>query len=418
MITRRSLAWRPGSAPRQSLLALLLAALLLASGSLPAQSHSDSRWVTTWATSPSTLAGAEAPITVQDQTLRNIVHTSAGGSALRLRLANYHGERDVRIGAISVALHAEGAAIDAESAMSLTFSGASEFVIARGASVLSDPLAFDVPAMTNLVVSIHVVDDGGFLTAHALSNQNNYISAPGDFTQSESLPVAEETPAWGLLTAIDVISDEGVTAIATVGDSITDGWGSTLSANQRWPNHFARLLHGNDTVPDFAVVNGGISGNRVTTEASPVFGQNLQARFERHVLALSKLSHMVLLEGINDIGMSSRTGRLVTAEAVIAGYRQIIARAHARGIKIIGATLTPYEGAAYYTPEGEVVRQQVNEFIRHGGEFDGVIDFDRAVQDPDNPGRILPRFTEDNLHPNDEGYAVMAGAVDLQLFSD
>jgi lysophospholipase L1-like esterase len=224
-----------------------------------------------------------------------------------------------------------------------------------------------------------------------------------------------ETAAWPLLTAIDVINTNSISAIAVVGDSITDGWGSTASANQRWPNHFTRRLFADSGSKKYAVVNAGISGNRVTTQGNSLYGQNLQARFERDVLALSNVTHMVLMEGINDIGMSP-SGSLISAAQVIGGYRQVMARAHARGIKVIGATLTPYEGAAYFTPEGELVRQEINAFIRSGGEFDGVIDFEKAVQDPANPSRILPKFTEDNLHPNDAGYAAMANIVELHLF--
>lgn len=404
--------------PKQ-LVALLLMTVFVFSGAVSyAQEHSDSRWVTTWATSPSTLPGIEADeAVVEDQTLRLIVHTSVGGSGLRLRLSNYHGDRPMHIGAASIALHSEGSSIQAGSSRSIRFGGRESITIARGAVVISDPLAFDVPALSNLSVSLYLPEASGFLTAHALSNQTNYISEPGNHVASANLPVATESPAWNLLTAIDVINDDDATAIATVGDSITDGWGSTDSANQRWPNHFARRLSAETNVGNFAVVNAGISGNRVTTGGSTLFGQNLQARFERDVLALSKVSHMVLMEGINDIGMSATGGsELVSANEVIAGYRQIITRAHAAGIKIIGATLTPYQGAAYYSPEGESVRQAVNDFIRNGGEFDGVIDFDKAVQDPDNPARLLPSFTEDNLHPNDAGYKVMADSINLELF--
>tara|TARA_Y100000588_G_scaffold366565_1_gene432423 strand:+ start:88 stop:603 length:516 start_codon:yes stop_codon:yes gene_type:complete len=170
-------------------------------------------------------------------------------------------------------------------------------------------------------------------------------------------------------------------------------------------------------MPKFAIVNAGISGNRVTTESNPQFGQNLQARFGRDVLALNKVAHIVLLEGINDIGMSTmETGSPIPAFNIINGYRNLIARAHARGIKVYGSTLTPFEGAVYYSEDGEVERQIVNDFIRNSGTFDGVIDFDAVVRDPENPKRILPRFTEDNLHPNDIGYKAMADAIDLNLF--
>lgn len=394
------------------------AVLVLLASVASAQSQDDPRWVTSWATSPSTLPGATPVLEDGDnRTLRLVVHSSAPGEALRLRLSNYHGEIPVEIGAVSIALQDSGARFQADSLRPVLFHGEESVTIAKGATVISDPLAFDVPAMTNLSVSLYVIEDGDFATGHALANQTSYVSSAGDFALSQDLgPAMSETPAWPYLTAIDVINNDNVSAIATVGDSITDGWGSTTSANQRWPDHFIRRLYADNSITDFAVVNAGISGNRVTTEQNPTFGENLQARFERDVLALSKVTHMVLLEGINDIGMAARTGEPIEAEAIIAGYRNIIARAHARGIKVIGATLTPYEDAAYFTPEGEITRQRVNDFIRNSDEFDGVIDFDAAIQDPQNPTHLPANFTADNLHPNDAGYKVMAESIDLDLF--
>ena len=398
-------------------LACVLAIGLAASEVALSQSHSDPGWVTTWATSPSTLPAADEDVPeLNDQTVRLVVHTSAGGNSLRLRLANYHGALPLQIGAVSVALQSEASAIQPGTNKAVSFGGNDSIIIARGGVVLSDPIAFTLPPMANLAVSIYVPGASGFVTAHRLSNQTNYISTSGNQVNAGRFEGATETPAWNILTAIDVVSTEGVTAIATVGDSITDGWGSTDSANQRWPDHFARRLYADNSITDFAIANAGISGNRVTTEASPMFGENLQARFERDVLALSNISHMVLMEGINDIGMSARSNTLISADQIISGYRQIVARAHARGIKVIGATLTPYEGAAYFTPEGEQVRQTVNAFIRTGGVFDGVIDFEKAVQDPANPARIRADFTADNLHPNDTGYKAMAELIDLNLF--
>lgn len=379
--------------------------------------QNDPHWVTTWSASPSTLPPVEPAETVyNDQTVRLIVHTSVGGGAVRLRLSNTHGEQPLAVGAVTIARHDGDAGIVFGSARAVTFSGQQAFEIPRWATVISDPIDLAIPQSGNLAVSLYLPESTGFITTHALSNQTNYVSTSGNHASSPRLPVAEETSGWPFLTAIDVIPAQPTRAIVTLGDSITDGWGSTDSANQRWPNHFAHRLYRDDSIEDFAVVNAGISGNRVTTEQSPTFGQNLQARFERDVLALSNVSHIVLLEGINDIGMSSRGGELISADQIIAGYRQVIARAHARGIKVIGATLLPYEGAAYYTEAGNAVRMAVNDFIRNSGEFDGVIHFDRVVQDPVNPNRIRADFTEDNLHPNDAGYRAMADSIDLDLF--
>ncbi|MEX0965364.1 MAG: SGNH/GDSL hydrolase family protein [Pseudohongiellaceae bacterium] len=398
------------------LAAFVLITLTVLAPLAQAQQHSDPRWLTTWATAPSTLpAQADPEGTTQDQTLRLIAHTSVGGNSVRIRLSNTHGNGPITIAAAAIALQSEGSAIEAGSSAQLRFAGQPSVSIAKGAVVFSDPLGYDVPEMTNLSISLYLPEDSGFLTAHALSNQTNYMAVDGNQTEAISLDDAAETSAWPLLTAIDVINSEALSAIAMVGDSITDGWGSTASANQRWPNHFSRRLFDDSTARKFAVVNAGISGNRVTAEGNSLFGENLQARFERDVLALSNVTHMVLLEGINDIGMSP-SGDLISSRAIIEGYRQLIARAHARGIKIIAATLTPYEGAAYYTQAGEAVRQEVNAFIRGGGEFDGVIDFEKAVQDPANPSRIRADFTEDKLHPNDIGYKAMADSVDFRLF--
>ena len=292
---------------------------------LQAQDHNDSRWVTSWTTSPSTLLpDGENSSAVTNQTLRLITHTSIGGSSVRLRFSNLHGDRPMQIGAAAIALQSAGSSIRAGSSKPLSFGGQSAVSIPRGAVVISDPLEFDVPQLSNLSISIYLPGESGFITAHALSNQTNYVSATGNHVASADLPVDSETPAWSLLTAIDVLSDSPVTAIAMVGDSITDGWGSTTSGNQRWPNHFARRLLADNSSSKFAVVNAGISGNQVTRGGNTLFGQNLQARFERDVLALSNVSHMVLMEGINDIGMNSSADNRVSAAEVIAGYQQLI----------------------------------------------------------------------------------------------
>ncbi len=405
--------FRPGT--------LVITYLLLLVCYLPQASaqygHDDPAWVTTWTTSPSTLpASGPATDILSNQTVRLITQASVSGSYLRIRLSNVHGDQPLHIGKISIALQAEGAAIVEGSNRTIRFSGQEDIIIPIGATVISDSINFYVPQVGNLALSLYLPQDSGFITTHALANQTSYISSNGDQTDSTRLSVKEETSGWPFLTAIDVLPSEQTSAIVALGDSITDGWGSTDSANQRWPNQFAYRLYQDDNIKDFAVINAGISGNRVTTEASARFGQNLQARFERDVLALSNVSHIVLLEGINDIGMSPDRESPISAEEIIAGYRQIITRAHAGGIKIIGATLLPYEGAGYYSEAGNRVRMAVNNFIRESGEFDGVIEFDKAVQDPANPNRIRADFTEDNLHPNDIGYAAMAAIIDLDLF--
>ncbi len=394
------------------------AIMLFAFQPLLAQPAPDLHWATTWSMSPSSLPPApDADNAFNNHTLRQIVHTSAGGEQVRLRISNTHGNKPLRVGAVSIALQDEGNAIVAGTLQNLTFSQRSSFVIPRGAVAFSDPVDFDVPAMSNLSISIYLPEGSGAATTHLAAQQTGYVSGPGDFSSSENLANAAEITAWNFLTAVDVGRREPITTIVALGDSITDGVGSSRNSNSRWPNHLARRLLADTAMPDFAVANAGISGNRVLHENAPRFGENLQARLERDVLALSNVSHVILLEGINDIGMAAMfPGEEVSADDIIAGYRQVIARLHAAGIKVIGATLTPYEGAAYYREEGESKRQQVNDWIRSSGEFDGVIDFEDAVKDFTHPRQMIPSFTEDSLHPNDEGYEAMANVIDLSLF--
>ncbi|MEX2130066.1 MAG: SGNH/GDSL hydrolase family protein, partial [Pseudohongiellaceae bacterium] len=400
---------------------LALALLLPTAPALWAQpGQDDPGWVTTWSASPSTLPPAREQefVQLENQTLRLIVRTSAGGEALRLRISNTHGTRPLVVGGVSVATQvfvSNVLGIPGMSSKAVTFSAAASFTIPVGAVMISDPVEFAVPQTGNLAVSIYLPEASGFLTSHRAALQTNFISAPGNFLSGDFV-VAEEITYSSLLTAVDVVTSAPARTIVALGDSITDGTGSTDSANQRWPDHFTQRLYADGSLPDYSVVIAAIAGNRVTTQASPIFGENLQARFERDVLALSNVSHIILLEGINDIGMSSRLPPLISAGEIINGYRQIIARAHARGIKVYASTLLPYEGAVYYTEEGNAVRLEVNEFIRNSGEFDAVIEFEKVVADPANPNRLRAEFTQDNLHPNDAGYEAMAEVIPLELF--
>ncbi|MDP2141036.1 MAG: SGNH/GDSL hydrolase family protein [Gammaproteobacteria bacterium] len=408
--------------------ATLLSLLLLTSlsGGVLQHAHAQSdasalNWVTTWSASPSSLPpGMLPPETIadafSDQTLRLILHTSIGGDMVRVRVSNTHGNKRLHIGAATIALQSEGSGIVPGSLTRLTFGGEESITISRGGLVFSDPVPFNVPQLSNLSVSLYLPEPSGTVTTHLAAAQTNYV-ASGNATANTELSGAEEIVVWNYLTAVDVGRRDDITAIVTLGDSITDGVGSNRDLNNRWPNYLARRLLTDDNAPDFAVVNAGISGNRVLQENSARFGENLQVRFERDVLALSGVSHIVLLEGINDIGMGNMfPGEHVAPEEIIAGYRQIITRAHAKGLKIIGATLTPFEGAGYYTEEGEQKRQAVNAWIRTSGEFDGVIDFEIPARDPSHITRLVPSYTSDNLHPNDEGYKAMADAIDLDLF--
>lgn len=411
---------------KRYLAALLVSVTVVASGGaslLSAQPQTDT-WVTAWAMSPSTLPPGMLPAEsaehneFDNQTLRQIAHVTAAGDTVRIRLSNTHGDKPLHVAAASIARHSSGSEIDVDSLQSLTFGEQPEIIIPRGATVFSDALPFSVEAFSSLSISLYLPEASGLPTTHRAAMQTAYVSEAGDYTRAASIDDASEISFWHYLTAIDVSGGDAVSTIVTVGDSITDGVGSTVDTNNRWPNLFALRLRDEPDLPVYAVANAGLSGNRVLHERSPMFGENLLARFERDVLALSNVSHIVLLEGINDMGMSvsMATDQEVSAEQIIAGYRQLAERAWAHGIQVIGATLTPFEGAGYFTEAGETKRQQVNDWIRDSGFFDGVIDFEAAVADPENPARLPGDFTSDNLHPNDEGYAAMANSIDLSLF--
>jgi len=400
--------------------AALAAILALPGGGASAQGWNNERWTGTWGTAP---AGPPAPASLQtftDQTLRLIVHTSIGGNRVRIRVSNEFGAVPLRIGAARIGVRASGSDVAPGTDRVLTFSGRSSIVIPPGAPVLSDPVELNVPALGDLAVSLYLPGTVDATTIHNTGLQTNYVSLPGDFTASATLPVQRTITAWPFLTEVDV--DSVGPSIVTLGDSITDGTRSTVDTNNRWPDWLARRLQtARDPVLGIngrlGVVNRGISGNRLLTDSpNTLAGRSIQERFDRDVLATAGVRYMTLLIGINDIGNSSATNP-VTADDLIAGYRQVIARAHAKGIAIFGATLTPFEGAGYYSPEKEVVRQAVNNWIRSSDEFDGVIDFDQATRDPAHPTRFLAAYDSgDHLHPNDLGYQAMGNAVSLTLF--
>ncbi len=348
-------------------------------------------WVATWQGSPQTADALFAgfippPPAYADQTLREVVFTSIGGPQIRLRLTNTFGAQPLAVGAVHVARAAEGSAIVPATDRAVTFGGQGGITIPPGGLALSDPVDLALPALSNLAVSIYVPQDIGPATQHTLGRQTSYV-AGGDATG----------------------------AVVTLGDSITDGFASTVDANLRWPDQLARRLvrqYGNRV----GVSNAGISGNRVLNDG---IGPNALARLDRDVLSQAGVRHVTLMEGINDIGFSvaAAPGQEVGADRIIAGHRQVVARARELGLKVYGCTLTPFQGAGYYTAAGEAKRQEVNAFIRGSGEFDAVIDFDRAVRDPQNPLVLAADYDSgDHLHPNDAGYAAMATAIDLSLF--
>ena len=373
------------------------------------------RWLATWTASPSDAPrrpprdSVDRTPTLVNQTLRLIIRTSIAGDRVRIRLSNEYGDRPLVIGAAHIAVRDSGAAIDAQTDRALSFGGRAALRLNPGAVAFSDPVSLAVPALRDLAVSLHLADSTRIATRHQLALQTNYVGR-GDVTGARTFAAETTLFVWPFLVGVDVINGAAMGVISTIGNSITDGALSTRDANTRWPNVLAARISAGNT--PMAVVNAGISGGRVLTYGA---GASALARFDRDVLTTPGLTHVILLEGINDIGASARDG--VTADDIIFGYRQLIMRAHERGVRIIGATLTPAGPRASFTPALEARRTAVNTFVRTSGEFDGVIDFDAITRDPSNPLQFLPKYDSgDHLHPGDAGYRAMGEAIDLSLF--
>jgi lysophospholipase L1-like esterase len=381
-----------------------------------AQEH----WVATWAASPQAPRAAapgraaQAPSGFNNQTVRMVVHTSIGGRRARIQLSNTFGTTPLKIGAAHVALRDKESAVVPGSDHALTFSGKASFTIPPGAEIISDPLDLDVPKLGDLVISVYVPGEVPAPTTHGVGLHTTYISKAGDFTAAPSIADATKSQAWYLISSVDVMAPPDTRLVVAYGDSITDGATSTPDTDSSWPSQLAQRLLGNKATANVAIVNQGISGNRVLSDGA---GVSALARFDRDVLAQPGVQWLIVMEGINDIGLGAKDAS-VTADDLIAAHKQMIERAHMRGIKVIGATLTPFAGAAYYSDEGEAIRVALNDWIRTGKAYDAVIDFDAATRDADNPKQIRPAYNiRDHLHPNDAGYKAMADAFDLSMFT-
>jgi lysophospholipase L1-like esterase len=395
-----------------------------------AQGQSE-HWVATWATAhraapllvfpavgqPFT-AAQQAQLGFNNQTIRMIAPVSVGGRRLRLQFSNAFGTTPLKLGAVHVALRAKDSAITAGSDRALTFSGQPSFTIPPGASALSDPVDLDVPPLDELAVSVYVPEAAGPPTIHTAALHTTYISKSGDATAQPSIDDGITTQSWYWLSSIQVLAPADASAIVAFGDSITDGARSTPDADRSWPSRLARRVAANRDTARIAILNQGIGGNRILRDNT---GVNALARFDEDVLSPAGVKWLIVLEGINDIGQGARANALpenaVTAAELIAADRQMIERAHLRGIKVMGATLTPYGGAAYSSEKGEAIRDALNTWIRTSGAFDAVVDFEAATRDPNHPKQFRAEFDSgDHLHPSDAGYQAMADAIDLAVF--
>ena len=360
--------------------------------------------------------GFPAPVTISNQTIRQVVRVSVGGDRLRVVLSNAFGTAPVDIGAAHVALRDRDSMVKAGSVKPVTFSGSTTGRILPGATVVSDVVELAVPSVSDLVVDLYLPGDLGLgpspVTTHNGASQTNYLSATGNHSGEPAMTVERTAGAWFLMSRVEMAAGREAGAVVTFGDSITDGARSTTDMNSRWPDYLARRLAARKE-PAIGVLNAGISGNQVLGDGA---GASALARFDRDVLMQTGVTHVIVMEGINDIGLA-RTNPNPSAADLIAGHKQLIERARARGLKVYGATLTPFEGAAYWTAEGEAKRQALNEWIRTSKAYDAVIDFDQVTRDPAAPTKFLPAYDSgDHLHPGDAGYKAMGEAVDLKLF--
>ncbi len=404
--------------------AVVVTVLLLGSSARAQNNWASEHWVGTWTASmhgPISFAGRHSSDEgFENQTIRMIVHTSIGGRRARVWLSNAFGTAPLVIGAAHIAVRSSGAAIVPSSDRPLMFSGRGPVTIPAGAEILSDAVDLDVPQSGDLVISIFVPAKTGPPTRHSTGLQTTYASGPGDLTSKTDLASTSTSESWYWVEGVEVTAPEGTGAVVTFGDSITDGARSTVNTNHTWPTELAiRLLAQSAKSPQIAVLNAGISGNRIWHDQ---IGPNGLERFGHDALAQAGVRVIVVMLGINDIGFSNLPGAVdedVTADDVIAGQRQFIERAHVRGLKVIGATLLPFEGAMYYSSDAEAKRAAVNHWIRTGGAYDGVIDFDATMRDPQHPTKIQAALDSgDHLHPSDAGYKVMGDAVDLSLFAE
>jgi lysophospholipase L1-like esterase len=419
--SRRRTRHRHAFAAAATAAAVAFATAIPAVAALGAQSSAGAaggsgNWVTAWGASQvvgSDVPGSTCPAGtgLTDQTVRNVVFLSAGGGRVRIRLTNAFGTETMRVGHASVAVQASGARASAGTLHQLTFGGRPAVTLAAGGAVLSDPVPLRVAALSTLLVSVYVPGPTGPVTNHPFTAQGNYLGH-GDLAGSVSGAAYGDTPCWMLVAGVTVSAPPHVIGtVVALGDSITDTANTTGNANRRWPDDLARRLSALPG-PTLSVVNAGLGGNRLLAArpGQPYYGVAALDRLDRDVFAQTGVRAVILLEGVNDIGYNA------TADEIIAGYQQVIAQSHARGLAVYGATITPFGGSLIDSVTAEKTRTEVNTWITTSHAFDGVIDFAAAVADPSNPTALNPTYDSgDHLHPNDAGCQAMADAIDVRM---
>lgn len=389
-------------------------------------SASNQVWIGSWAASQQIPEpqNSLSPADLNDVTIREIVHLSAAGSTLRVHLSNSFGTAPLHFSSVHVArpLSASSSAIDPASDKALSFAGSADVTVPAGAEYISDPISFSAAALSNVAVTFHLDAAPAQQTGHPGSRSTSYY-VHGDLVSVATMPDAHKVDHWYQLSGIDVLAPPASASIVALGDSITDGHGSTTNGNDRWTDVLAERLQAAPADRNIGVLNQGIGGNHLLTDG---LGPNTLARFNRDVLAQSGVRWLIVFEGVNDLGGLTRNGEVSPAEhallvrRILGAYQQIVVRAHAQGIHVIGATITPYTGSDYYHPgpRSEADREAINRWIRTPGNFDAVIDFDKAMRDPQNPDRLLPAYDcGDHLHPSPAGYRAMGDAIPLSLFA-